>query len=65
MHNLLKKGPLDPWWVSNKTLIKVGNIAKAATFKCFLHLNYKNTQLFFFATVLFNIFMTQTLTDDV
>ena len=42
----------------------VGNITKAATFKSFYDLNYKNTQLLFFVTVLFNIFMRQTLTDD-
>ena len=27
--------------------MKVGNITKAATFKSFLHQNYKNTQLLF------------------
>ena len=44
--------------------MEVGNITKAATFKSFLHLSYKNTQLLFFVTVLFNIFMRQTLTKD-
>ena len=44
--------------------MKVGNITKAATFKSFLHLSYKNTQLLFFVIVVFNIFMRQTLTDD-
>ena len=44
--------------------MEVVNITKAATFKIFLHLIYKNTQLLFFVTVLFNIFMRQTLTDD-
>ena len=43
--------------------MEVGNIAKAATFKSFLHLSYENTH-YFFVTVLFNIFMRQTLTDD-
>ena len=43
--------------------MEVGNITKASTFKSFNHLNYKNTQLLFFATGLFNIFMRQTLTD--
>ena len=43
--------------------MEVGNIAKAATVKSFLRLSYKNT-LTFFVTVLFNIFMRQTLTDD-
>ena len=49
--------------MSNKTFNEVGNITKAAIFKCFLHLSYKNNYLFF-ATVLFNISMRQTLTDD-
>ena len=44
--------------------MEVGNITKAATFKSFLHLSYKNTKLFYFVTVLFSIFMRQTLTDD-
>ena len=42
----------------------VGNIKKAASFKSFLHLSYKNAKLPFFATVLFNTFMRQTLTND-
>ena len=42
----------------------VGNITKAATFKRFLHLSYKNIELLFLWTVLFNIFMRQTLPDD-
>ena len=36
---------------------------KAATFEISLHLNSKNT-IIFFVTVLFNIFMRQKLTDD-
>ena len=40
------------------------NITKAAAFKIFLQLSYKSTQLLFFVTVLFNIFMRQTLADD-
>ena len=44
--------------------MKVENITKAAAFKSFLHLSYKNTQLHFLWTVLFNIFMRQTLSDD-
>ena len=44
--------------------MKVENIAKAAAFKSFLDLSYKNTQLLFFMTVLFNIFIKQTLTND-
>ena len=44
--------------------MEVGNVTEAATFKSFLHLSYKNTKLLCFVTVLFNIFMRQTLTDD-
>ena len=55
---------LNLWWICNKTLMKVGNITKAATFKSFFHLSYKNTQLLFFVTVLLNIFMRQTWTND-
>ena len=62
--NSLKKWPLKLWWISNKTIMEVGNNAKAATFKSFLHLSYKNTQLLFLWTVLFNIFMRQTITND-
>ena len=36
---------------------------KAATFESSLHISSKNT-IIFFVTVLFNIFMRQTLTDD-
>ena len=42
----------------------VGNITKAATFKSFLHLSYKNIELLFLWTMLVNIFMRQTLPDD-
>ena len=44
--------------------MEVGNLTKAATFKIFLHPGYKKTQLLLFVTVLFHIFMRQTLTDD-
>ena len=44
--------------------MEVGNITKAATFKNLLHLNRKNTKLLSFVTVLFNVFMRQTLSDD-
>ena len=44
--------------------MEVKNITKAANFKSFLHLGYKNTQLLFLWTVLFNTFMRQTLADD-
>ena len=54
--NSFKKWPLNLWWISNKAIMEVGNITEVAIFKSFLHLSYKNTQLFFFVTVLFNIF---------
>ena len=54
--NWFKKWPLNYWWISNKTIMKTGNVTKAATFKSFLHQSYKNTQLLFFVTVLFNYF---------
>ena len=44
--------------------MEVGNIANAATVKSFLRLSYKNTQLPFFVTVLFNIFMRKKLIDN-
>ena len=56
-HNSLKKWPFNLWWISNKTIMKVGNIKKAATSKSFLHLSFKNTIITFSVTVLFNIFM--------
>ena len=62
--NSFKKWPLNLWWISNKTIIEVGNITKATTFESFLYLSYKNTQLLVSKTVLFNIFMRQTLTNN-
>ena len=59
----LKKWPLNLSWLSNKTIIVVGNVTKAAIFKSF-YLSYKNTQILFLWTVLFNIFMRQTLIND-
>ena len=44
--------------------MEVGNITKAATFKSFLHLSYKNIQLRFKWTVLFNIFIRETFADN-
>ena len=44
--------------------MEVGNIKRAAIFKSFLDRSYKNTQLLILWTVLFNIFMRQTVTDD-
>ena len=41
-----KKWPLN-LWISNKTIMEVGNITKAATFKSFLYLSYKSTKLLF------------------
>ena len=41
--------------------MEVRNITEAATLKSFLHLSYKNAQFLFFVTVLFNIFMRQTM----
>ena len=55
--------PLNLWWISNKTIMEVGNITKAATFKSFLHLSYQHT-ITFLVTVLFNLFRRQTLNDD-
>ena len=45
--NSFKKWPLNLWWISNKAIMEVGNITKAAIFESFLHLSYKNTQLLF------------------
>ena len=44
--------------------MEVKNITKAATLKICPQLSYKNTQLLFFVTMLFNIFMRQILTND-
>ena len=54
----VQKMNLEPF-TDLKTIMELGNITKAA--KCFLHLSYKNTQLLFFVTVLFNKFMRQEL----
>ena len=45
--NSFKKRPFNLGWTSNKTIMEVGNITKAATSKCFLHLSYENAQLLF------------------
>ena len=34
--------------------MEIGNVTKAATFKSSLYQSYKNTQLLFFVTMLFN-----------
>ena len=41
-HNLFKKWLLNLWSISDKTIMAVGNIKTAASFKSFLHLSYKN-----------------------
>ena len=51
----------EPLMDFRQTIMEVRNIPKAATLKNFVHLSYKNTQLFSFVIVLFNIFMRQTL----
>ena len=45
--NSFQRWPLKLSWIASKSLIEVGNITKAATFKSFLHLSYKNTQILF------------------
>ena len=55
MRNSFKKWPLNLWSISNKAIMEVRNITKAATFKSFLYLSYKKTHDYFFVTVLLNI----------
>ena len=43
----VQKVTFEPLMVSNKTIIKVENITKAASFESFLYLSYKNTQALF------------------
>ena len=45
--NSLKKWPLNLWWFSHEIIMEVKNITKAATFKSFLHLSHKYSQLLF------------------
>ena len=45
--NSFEKWSLNLRWISNKTIMKIGNVSKAATFKSFFHQSYKNTQLLF------------------
>ena len=59
-----KKWPLNLLWILNKVIMEVGNITEAATFKSFLHLNYKNTQLLFLWEWFLILFNDKTLTDD-
>ena len=51
-------------WISNKTIKEVGNITKGATFKKFSSPKLLKHTITFFVTVLFNIIMRQTLTDN-
>ena len=44
---LVQKVTFEPLMYFKQNHYEVGNIAKAATFKSFLHLSYKNTQLLF------------------
>ena len=44
--------------------MEIGNVSKAATFKSFLHLSYKNTQFLFLRQCFLINFMRQTLTVD-
>ena len=52
--NSFKTWPLNLWWISNKTIIEVEKITKAATFESFLYLSYKNIQLLFLWQCFFN-----------
>ena len=55
-HDSFKKCPLNLWWMLKKTIMEIRNSTKAATFKIFLHLSYKNTLLSFLWIVLFQYF---------
>ena len=44
--------------------MEVGNITKAATFKSFLHLNYKNAHLLFLWQCFLIFLIRKTLADD-
>ena len=56
MRNLFKKLPLNLRSSLNKNIMKIGDVRKLATIKIFPLLNYKNTQLLIFVTVVFNYF---------
>ena len=46
--NLFKRWPLSLWWISNKTIIEVGNIiCKSCYFQKKFHKSYKKTNYFF------------------
>ena len=38
-----KKWPLNPWWISNNTIVQIRNVTKAATFKSSLHHSDKSS----------------------
>ena len=64
-HNLFKRWPLNLWWISNKTIIEVGNIIyKSCYFQKLSSQKLWKHTITFFMTVLFNFFMRQTLADD-
>ena len=44
---LVQKVTFEPLMYFKQNHYEVGNIAKATTFKSFLHLSYTNTQLLF------------------
>ena len=62
--NSFKKWSLNLWYILNKAIMEVQDIAKAAILKSFIHLSYKNTQLLFMWQCLLIFFMRRKLTDD-
>ena len=60
-----QKVTFEPLMVFKKTVMEVGNITKAATFKSFLRsLKLLKHTITFLVTVFFDIFIRQSLTDD-
>ena len=47
----IQKVTFEPFMNFKQNHMEVGNVTKAATFKSFLHLSYKNTQLLFYDSV--------------
>ena len=62
--NLFKRWPLNLWWISNKTIMEVRKYYKSCYFQKFPSPRLLKHIVTLFATVVFNIFMRQTLTDD-
>ena len=63
--NSFKNWTLNLWWTSNKSIMEMGNVTKATTFKSFLHQSYKKTYTYFLVWQCFLIiFMRKALTDD-